>query len=69
MPYKEQGCSSWVMLPRSLEFPAEAYERAGTVMLRLDIHIASGFWVFFCFNNTRNLFFASCFSRGKISKF
>lgn len=69
MPYKEQGCNSWVMLPRSLEFPAGVYEHAETVMLGLHIHIASRFWGFFCFKNTREFFFASCFSKGKVNKY
>lgn len=56
MPYREQGFNSWVMLARSLEFPAEAYEHAGTVMLGLHINIASRFGVFFCFKNAREFF-------------
>lgn len=66
MSYREQGFNSWDMLARSLEFPAEAYEHAGTVMLGLHINIASRFGVFFCFKNAREFFFCNFFkSKGQ----
>lgn len=69
MLYREQGCNSWVVLPRPLEFPAEACEHAGTVMLGLHIHIASRSGFSFVLRTQDNYFLQVVFSKGKVSKF